>query len=55
MKKLSYLCLLLMLSLFACQKAEIDLMFDTIKNGHSDKISICHNAGKGKINVIQIN
>lgn len=27
-----------MVSLFACQKAEIDLMFDTIKNGHSDII-----------------
>jgi hypothetical protein len=55
MKKLIYLFLSCLLILTSCKKIETDLLIDAIKNGHGKKIKICHQAGKGKINVIEIN
>ena len=55
MKKLIYLGLSFLLILSSCKKVETDLLIDAIKNGNGKKVKICHQAGKGKINVIEIN
>lgn len=56
MKKLIYLSLSFLLILSSCKKVETDLLLDAIKDGHhGSKIKICHQSGKGKINVIEIN
>jgi len=54
MKKLIYLGLSFLLILSSCKKVETDLLLDAIKNGHGKKVKVCHQAGKGKITVIEI-
>lgn len=58
MKRLNYLCLLLVLSLFACQKADTNLLLEANKEmsiGPAGKVTICHDSGNGKVLVIEVN
>lgn len=58
MKKLIYLSISILLIFSACQKSDTNLLLEANKEmsvGPAGKLSICHNAGKGKVIVIQIN
>lgn len=58
MKKLLYLGLSVLFFVFACQKADNNLLLEANKEmskGPSSKITICHKAGDGKMIPLEIN